>query len=150
MAKAELIRACIRTMFLLYARCRKRLILAIYLRWPRASTGAFATSSAGRAKRSTNLASINSSQLKAFRPPATAQRAKSHLFRFSPVGSRNRHYGQAAGKQSQWHALLALTLHVPSSNGTGSGETTVAIQHPYNLAFLAFRLLPPDGAARIT
>lgn len=76
------------------------------------------------AKRSTNLASINSSQLKAFPvllPPLSEQRAISQIL------AAWDHAIDITGRllensQSQWHALLALTLHVPSSNGTGSGD----------------------------
>lgn len=76
------------------------------------------------AKRSTNLASINSSQLKAFPvllPPLSEQRAISQIL------AAWDHAIDTAGRllenrQSQWHALLALTLHVRSSNGTGAGD----------------------------
>jgi type I restriction enzyme, S subunit len=75
------------------------------------------------AKRSTNLASINSSQLKAFPvvlPPLSEQQEISRILST---------WAQAivateqllVNRQTQWHALLAETLHVRSANPDGKG-----------------------------
>lgn len=76
------------------------------------------------AKRSTNLASINSSQLKAFPvilPPLSEQRGISRiLVAWDQAIDATEQLLQ--NRQSQWHALLALTLHLRSANGTGAGD----------------------------
>lgn len=76
------------------------------------------------AKRSTNLASINSSQLKAFPvvlPPLSEQRGISRIL---AAWSRAIDATEQLleNRQSQWHALLAATLRLPSANGMGAGD----------------------------
>lgn len=76
------------------------------------------------AKRSTNLASINSSQLKAFPvvlPPLSEQLGISRIL----AAWTQAIYATEQlleNRQSQWHSLLALTLHLRSANGTGAGD----------------------------
>ena len=76
------------------------------------------------AKRSTNLASINSSQLKAFPvvlPPLSEQLGISRVL---AVWARAIDVTEQLleNRQSQWHALLAATLHLRSANGMGAGD----------------------------
>lgn len=76
------------------------------------------------AKRSTNLASINSSQLKAFPvvlPPLSEQRAISRILAaWAKAIDATEQLLQ--NRQSQWHALLAVTLHLRSANRKGAGD----------------------------
>jgi type I restriction enzyme S subunit len=75
------------------------------------------------AKRSTNLASINSSQLKAFPvvlPPLTEQRGISQILTAwaEAIATTEK---LLANRQKQWHATLSRTLQLPSANPDAEG-----------------------------
>lgn len=77
------------------------------------------------AKRSTNLASINSSQLKAFPvllPPIVEQRRIAQILSTwdQAIATTERFL---ANSRTQWNALLGLTLHLPSANPDSSAAT---------------------------
>lgn len=70
------------------------------------------------AKRSTNLASINSTQLKAFPvllPPLPEQRGIAHILATwdQAIATTER---LLANSCTQWQALIGITLHLPSAN----------------------------------
>ena len=75
------------------------------------------------AKRSTNLASINSSQLRAFpvvMPPLNEQQGISRILTAwaQAIDATER---LLRNRDAQWHALLATTLHLRSANPIGKG-----------------------------
>lgn len=70
------------------------------------------------AKRSTNLASINSSQLKAFPvllPPLPEQRGIAHVLSTWELAIATTER-LLANSRTQWQSLIAITLHLPSAN----------------------------------
>jgi len=74
------------------------------------------------AKRSTNLASINSSQLKAFPvllPPIAEQNRIARIFSTWDQAIATAERLLANGRM-QWNALIGLTLHLPSANPDAS------------------------------
>ncbi|MDO8458394.1 MAG: restriction endonuclease subunit S [Burkholderiaceae bacterium] len=77
------------------------------------------------AKRSTNLASINSSQLKAFPvllPPLPEQhRIASILFIWDQAIATTERL--LANSHTQWQALIGITLHLPSANPDATGPS---------------------------
>lgn len=77
------------------------------------------------AKRSTNLASINSSQLKAFPvllPPLVEQRRIAEILSTwdQAIATAER---LLSNSRTQWHALLGITLHLPSANPDASSPS---------------------------
>ncbi|MCL1530824.1 restriction endonuclease subunit S [Xanthomonas nasturtii] len=76
----------------------------------------------GCAKRSTNLASINSSQLKAFPvllPPVAEQNQIAHILSTWDQAIATTEHLLANGRM-QWNALIGITLHLPSANPDSS------------------------------
>lgn len=77
------------------------------------------------AKRSTNLASINSSQLKAFPvllPPLVEQRRIAQILSTwdQAIATTER---LLSNSRTQWNALLGITLHLPSANPDASAQS---------------------------